>query len=76
MRTGASLAGDVQRRDRVVAFKPVAIDKLAHKMAVVQRLHFAAKSEAFNSKQTSLIVETLDTDLAALIAEIESLQFR
>jgi len=68
-----SLIGEVQRRDREIAFKQAAIDKLTHEMAVLKRLKFAAKSEAFNSEQKSLIEETLDTDLAALAAEIEVL---
>jgi transposase len=68
-----SLIGEVQRRDREIAFKQAAIDKLTHEMAVLKRLKFAAKSEAFNGEQKSLIEETLDTDLAALAAEIEVL---
>ena len=40
-------------------------------MAVLKRLKFAAKAEAFNAEQKSLIEETIDTDLAALALEIE-----
>ena len=40
-------------------------EKLTHEMAVLKRLKFAAKSEAFNAVQKSLLEETLDTDLAA-----------
>jgi hypothetical protein len=40
-------------------------------MAVLKRLKFAAKSEAFNAEQKSLIEETIDTDLAALALQIE-----
>ena len=56
---------------REVAFKQATIDKLTHEMAVLKRLKFAAKSEAFTAEQKSLIEETLDADLAALAAEIE-----
>ena len=42
------------------------IDKLTHEMAVLKRLKFAARSEAFNAEQKSLLEETLDADLAAL----------
>ena len=42
------------------------IDKLTHEMAVLKRLKFAAKSEAFNAEQKSLLEETIDADLAAL----------
>jgi transposase len=51
--------------------KTALVDKLTHEMAVLKRLKFAQKSEAFNAEQKSLIDETLDTDLAALAAEIE-----
>jgi transposase len=51
--------------------KSALVDKLTHEMAVLKRLKFAAKSEAFTAEQKSLIEETLDTDLAALAAEIE-----
>ena len=50
------------------------IDKLTHEMAVLKRLKFAAKSEAYNAEQKSLLEETLDADLAALAAEIEAQQ--
>jgi transposase len=61
----------VQSHRREVAFKQATIDKLTHEMAVLKRLKFAAKSEAFTVEQKSLIEETLDADLAALAAEIE-----
>lgn len=61
----------IARQEREVAFKQATIDKLTHEMAVLKRLKFAAKSEAFTPEQKSLIEETLDTDLAALTAEIE-----
>jgi transposase len=61
----------IERQQREVAFKQSTIDKLTHEMAVLKRLKFAAKSEAYNAEQKSLIEETLDADLAALAAEIE-----
>ena len=61
----------IERKERELAFKQATIDKLTHEMAVLKRLKFAAKSEAFNAEQKSLIEETLDTDLAALAQEIE-----
>ena len=64
----------VESHRREVAFKQAAIDKLTHEMAVLKRLKFAAKSEAYSAEQKSLIEETLDTDLAALAAEIEAHQ--
>jgi transposase len=63
----------ILRQEREAAFKQATIDKLTHEMAVLKRLKFAAKSEAFTTEQKSLIEETIDTDLAALAAEIEAL---
>jgi Transposase IS66 family len=60
----------VVRQEREVAFKQAAIDKLTHEMAVLKRLKFAAKSEAYGAEQKSLIEETLDADLAGLAAEM------
>ena len=54
--------------------KTALVDKLTHETAVLKRLKFAVKSEAFNAEQKSLIEETLDTDLAALATEIEAHQ--
>ncbi|WP_418319577.1 transposase domain-containing protein [Piscinibacter sakaiensis] len=64
----------IARRDRDAAFKQALIDKLTHENAVLKRLKFAAKSEAFTAEQKCLIDETLDTDLAALAAEIEAIE--
>jgi len=66
-----SLLSEVQSQSREINFKQATIDKLTHEMAVLKRLKFAAKSEAFNADQKSLIEETIDTDLAALASEIE-----
>lgn len=64
----------IVRQERESALKQATIDKLTHEMAVLKRLKFAAKSEAFTAEQKSLIEETIDTDLAALAAEIEALK--
>jgi transposase len=53
--------------------KQAMLDKLTHEMAVLKRLKFAAKSEAFNAQQHSLLEETIETDLEALAQEIEQL---
>jgi transposase len=66
-----TLMADVASKSAEIAFKQATIDKLAHEMAVLKRLKFAAKSEAFSAEQKSLIEETIDTDLAALALEIE-----
>lgn len=64
---------EIERRDHEIAFKQAAIDKLTHEMAVLKRLKFAAKSEAFNAEQKSLLEETIDADLAAVERELEEL---
>jgi transposase len=67
----ASQAAEIERKDGEIAFRQALIDKLTHEMAVLKRLKFAAQSEAYNAEQKSLLEETIDTDLAALAAEIE-----
>ena len=62
---------EIQRRDHELVFKQAAIDKLTYEMAVLKRLKFAAKSEAFSTEQKSLLEETIDADLAALECELE-----
>jgi transposase len=64
----------IERQEHESAFKQAIIDKLTHEMAVLKRLKFAAKSEAFNAEQKSLIEETIDADLAVLAKEIEGLR--
>jgi len=66
----------IEQRERDAAFKQALIDKLTHENAVLKRLKFAAKSEAYTAEQKSLLEETLDMDLAAVAAEIEALQPR
>ena len=68
-----SLLSQLQARDTEIRFKQALIDKLTHEMAVLKRLKFAAKSEAFNAEQRSLLEETIDADLEALAREIEQL---
>ncbi len=66
-----TLIAQAAGKDREIAFKQAFIDKLTHEMAVLKRMKFAAQSEAYNAEQKSLLEETIDTDLAALAAEIE-----
>jgi transposase len=56
-----------------LAFKQAVIDKLTHENAILKRLKFAAKSEAYSAEQKSLLEDTLDGDLAAVAAEIEAM---
>jgi transposase len=51
--------------------KQATIEKLTHEMAVLKRLKFAARSEAFNAEQRSLLEEAIDADIEALGIEAE-----
>jgi transposase len=68
-----SLMGEIQQRDREIAFKQATIDKITHEMAVLKRLKFAAKSEHFSAEQKGLLEEAIDADLEALQRELEQL---
>jgi transposase len=67
----ASKSAVIERQEREAAFNRATIDKLTHEMAVLKRLKFAAKSEAFTAEQKSLLEESIDADLEALAREIE-----
>ena len=70
-----TLMADVASKSAEIAFKQATIDKLAHEMAVLKRLKFAATSEKFcaglSAEQKSLLEETLDADIAEAAGEIE-----
>jgi len=67
----SSKSATIERHEREAAFNRATIDKLTHEMAVLKRLKFAAKSEAFTAEQKSLLEEAIDADLGALAQEIE-----
>jgi hypothetical protein len=48
----------VSRRMGEVRLKQVMIDKLTHEMAVLKRLKFAARSEAFSAQQRDTTVQS------------------
>ena len=54
----------------VVAMK-LLVEKMTHEMAVLKRLKFAAKSEAYSPGQRSLLEEAIDTDIAAIEGELD-----
>jgi hypothetical protein len=47
------------------------LDKLTYEMAILKRLKFAAKTEALNADQRSLLEEALEKDLQAVDDELE-----
>ena len=50
------------------------IEKLIHEIAQLKRLKFAKRSEQLNPQQASLLDDLIDTDLAAIEAELQALQ--
>jgi transposase len=60
----------LETQQRQLVHKQATIDKLTHEMAVLKRLKFAARSEAFNAEQKSLLEEAIDADLEALSREL------
>ena len=45
-------------------------EKLTHEIAQLKRLKFAKSSEQLNSQQASLLDDLIDTDIAAIEAEL------
>jgi transposase len=50
------------------------IEKLTHEIAQLKRLKFAKRSEQVNPEQASLLDDLIDTDIAAIEAELLALQ--
>jgi hypothetical protein len=50
------------------------IEKLTHEIAQLKRLKFAKRSEQMNPEQASLLDDLIDTDIAAIEAELQALQ--
>mgnify|MGYP001074857013 CR=1 FL=1 len=50
------------------------IEKLTHGIAQLKRLKFAKSSEQLNPQQASLLDDLIDTDIAAIEAELQALQ--
>ena len=50
------------------------IEKLTHEIAQLKRFKFAKRSEQLNPQQASLLDDLIDTDIAAIEAELQALQ--
>jgi transposase len=50
------------------------IEKLTHEIVQLKRLKFAKRSEQLNPEQASLLNDLIDTDIAAIEAELQALQ--
>ena len=64
----------LQRLMDELKHKQSLLDKLTYEMAILKRLKFAAKTEALNADQRSLLEEALEEDLQAVDDEIEQLR--
>lgn len=67
----AQQQADLTRRDALLAEKDFKITALTHEMAYYRRVRFGKASEALVGEQRLLFEETVDTDLAAIEAELE-----
>jgi transposase len=56
---------------REVAAMKLLVEKMTHEMAVLKRLKFAAKSEAYSPEQRSLLEEAIEADIAAIAGQID-----
>jgi transposase len=56
---------------REVATMKLLVEKMTHEMAVLKRLKFSAKSEAYSPEQRSLLEEAIDADIAAIEGELD-----
>jgi len=62
------------RDAKTIQAKDLKIEALTHELAQLRRIRFGAKSEILPPLQRDVFEETLDTDLAAIAAEVERLQ--
>lgn len=60
--------------DKKIHHDKTLIEKPSHKIAQLKRFKFAKRSEQMSPEQASLLDDLIDTDIAAIEAELESLQ--
>lgn len=73
---GAKLLALVERQDRdrhEIEWRDAKIEKLSFEMAQLRRLKFGKKSEQLDAEQKALFDEAVDTDLAAMEAQLADL---
>jgi len=69
-----TLLAQVERDAKTIQAKDLKIEALTHELAHIRRIRFGFKSETLPPLQRDVFEETLDTDLAAIEAEVEQLQ--
>ena len=69
----AQLTERVASLDQQVQYHKTRNEQLAHEIAILKRHKFARRSEQLSPDQISLLDELLDTDIAAIEAELKAL---
>lgn len=65
---------EVGEKERELQYRQTRIDQLTHELSIIKRQQFGKRSEQLNTEQMSLLDEAIDTDLAAIEAELEQLR--
>jgi transposase len=69
-----SLDQTVETMGKKIHRDQTVIEKLTYEIAQLKRLKFAKRSEQMNPEQASLLDDLIDTDIAAIEAELQALQ--
>jgi len=69
-----ALIAQSERDAKIIQAKDFKIEALTHELAYYRRMRFGAKSESLSPLQRDVFEETLNTDLAAIEAELEQLK--
>ncbi|QTH14307.1 IS66 family transposase [Pseudomonas corrugata] len=70
----AQLFSQVGAMSKKIHHDKTLIEKLSHEIAQLKRFKFTKRSEQMSPEQASLLDDLIDTDIAAIEAELESLQ--
>jgi transposase len=70
----AQLIQRIETMDKQITHHKSVNEKLAHEIALLKRFKFAKRSEQLSPDQASLLDDLIDTDIAAIEAELEALQ--
>lgn len=69
----AQLLSQVETMGKKINRDQTVIEKLTHEIAQLKRFKFAKRSEQLNPEQASLLDDLIDTDNAAIEAELQAL---
>jgi transposase len=70
----AQLIQRVETMDKQITHHKSVNEKLAHEIALLKRFKFSKRSEQLSPDQASLLDDLIETDIAAIEAELEALQ--